>query len=165
MLSSSELAYLVDVDPKWIHNAALRLKRPIRHSVKEAIRLTLARQLHEGIGITLPHAMELANEAIHANIDQPFVVMSPDGTAWLSIDTGRFLLRFNARLAWMRTHTPLPERGRKPMQRHEDAIAAARAYGIDISLLEANLRRTRGERLTELNDNMEFLHHVRRRTA
>jgi hypothetical protein len=162
MLSPGEMAYLIEVPPKWIHNAALRLRRPIRHSVKEAIRLALARKIHDALGVPLSRAMHLASEAIQADLDAPFVVASDDGMISLSIDVTRLLIAFNAKLAWMRNQDPLPKRGRPPATRPHDALAAAEAYGVDLSLVRANLRRSPAERLTALDENAAFIRNARK---
>jgi hypothetical protein len=165
MLSPSEFAYLIGVNPKWVHNAALRLKRPIRFSVKEAIRLSLARRVHDEFGIPLPRAVQLANDALHESVEGSFVVESSDAFMRLSIDMTRFLIAFNARLSWMRSQAPIPDRGRKPGPIHGDALTVARTYGLDISLIQANLRRSPAERLRALDENMDFVRKVQRRHA
>jgi hypothetical protein len=150
------------VDAKWIHNAALRLRRPVRHSVKEAIRLTLAHQLHELLALPLSRAADIATDAMHEDMDVPFVVASPDSAIELRVDMTRFLTTFNARLAWMRTQATLPERGRPPQPLRGDPLILAREYGIDLSLVQANLRRSVAERLDALDKNVEFIQQARR---
>ncbi len=43
-----------------------------------------------------------------------------------------------------------------------DALAAAREYGIDLTLLLANLRRTPEQRLRQLDAMLDFKNRVRR---
>lgn len=43
-----------------------------------------------------------------------------------------------------------------------DPLKAAREYGLDLSLLQANLRRTPAERLRQLDAMLSFVHRVRR---
>lgn len=43
-----------------------------------------------------------------------------------------------------------------------DPLKAAREYGVDLSLLQANLRRTPAERLRQLDAMLSFVHRIRR---
>lgn len=47
-------------------------------------------------------------------------------------------------------------------QKNKSAIEQAREYGIDISLLEENLKKTPTERLLHLQETMKFFDEVRR---
>lgn len=161
MLTTAEMAALIGVDVKWIHNAALRLRRPVRHSAKEAIRLALAHQLHQLLSLPLGRAVDIATDALHEDMDVPFVVASSDGAIELRIDMLRFLTAINARLAWIRMQASPPERGRPRRRSSGDPLTVARAHGVDLSLVRANLRRSPQERLDALDENAEFLHTVR----
>jgi hypothetical protein len=44
----------------------------------------------------------------------------------------------------------------------EDPLAAARTYGIDLTLLAANLRRSPEERIRQLDAMLDFARRVRR---
>lgn len=47
----------------------------------------------------------------------------------------------------------------------EQVLADAEAYGVDLTLIDAQLRRTPEERLRLLSDNVEFVREMRRGVA
>lgn len=47
----------------------------------------------------------------------------------------------------------------------EQVLADAEAYGVDLSLIDAQLRRTPEQRLQLLSDNVEFIRELRRNVA
>lgn len=47
----------------------------------------------------------------------------------------------------------------------EQVLADAEAYGVDLTLIDAQLRRTPEERLRMLSENAEFLRELRRGAA
>jgi hypothetical protein len=83
------------------------------------------------------------------------LVESADGSVQVSVDVARYQSTFMARLAASRRAQP--QRRGRPARRPSDPIAAARAYGIDISLLQSNLLRTPEERVRLGGANAELM--------
>ena len=159
-MNLSEFAIAVGASPKWVQNAAAALGRPLDYGEAEALRLGLARMIHETVGTPLLRAHEIAGDALTTDGDGPRVLLeSPDGSVQVTIDVARYRSTFGARLAVARREQP-QRRGRPPHP-SRGPIATAREYGIDISLLQSNLLRTPEERIRLAGANAEFIARIR----
>jgi hypothetical protein len=78
----------------------------------------------------------------------------------LCVDLERFLSTFMTRLSLSRTLYAPRRRGR-PSRKRLGGVQAARAHGVDVSLLERSLRRTPAERLRRLDEDVAFLRSLR----
>jgi hypothetical protein len=87
------------------------------------------------------------------------MVLSDPAVA-ITVDVYRLLVRFGARLSWLRTEYQPRRRGR-PGRRREPVVAA-KEYGLDLGLLRYNLGRTPAERLRQLDAMHTFRRRVRR---
>jgi hypothetical protein len=160
-MTLGQFAVAVGAPPRWVLNALTRLGVPRRYSEPLARRLALARLLAEVVGVPLPEAFALAKRVL-AEAD-PFGIWrleSPSGAIALTIEMPRFFTGYGARLALANTQYGEKRRGRKPSRRGS-AGERARAYGVDTTLLSAQLSRTPQRRVSELNQNVEFLKNVR----
>lgn len=79
----------------------------------------------------------------------------------LRVDVFRILAAVTARQARLATMYQAARRGRRPSRRR-DPVRAAAEYGLDLSLLRENLRRTPEERLRQLDAMLRFRSKVRR---
>jgi hypothetical protein len=83
------------------------------------------------------------------------------GIITLSVDVQRLLAAIATRRAQLANLSATRRAGRKAA-RPSDALAAARDYGVDVTLLEANLQRNVLERIRQLDAMMAFSQNVRR---
>ena len=160
-MTLGQFATAVGAPPRWVLNALTRLKVARRYSEPLARRLALARMLGEGAGTALPEAWTLARRALTET--DPFGTWwheSPSGAIALVVEMPRFFTAYGARLALARNNYGEKARGRKA-KRRGTAVERARAYGVDTSLLGAQLTRTPAQRVSELDWNLEFLRKVR----
>lgn len=147
-------ALAVDAPAKWVLNAQVLLELRRDYSEARARVLALTRVLEAEAGLPLGIAYRRA-VALSAR--------PPVGGAWairvgdvtLAVDRPRFLTRFAIGLSRARVPDLERRRGRPPATRGS-ALARAEAYGVDLSLLRASLRRTPGERLRRLDEDVEF---------
>jgi hypothetical protein len=139
--------------------AVLRLRGP--YTEQGARRLGLAREMHEATAMPLRRAWRLAQDALAVWPGQrEWVHEGREASARIVVDLTRYLSNYASRLSLARTRYAERRRGRRP-RRPRDPIAAARAYGVDISLLVENLKRTPEERLRTLDEMSEFFRTAR----
>lgn len=162
-MTLAEFALLVGTDPKWVLNASVVLRIPARYSLAAARRLTVARSLRDAAGMPLPRAYGMAGEALRRYAGEgALVTLTPDAsTVELRVDVHRLLCEFNVRHSQLKTMHARRRPGPRASTRR-DPLRAASDYGIDLSLLRANLRRTPAERLRQLDGMAAFARHVRR---
>jgi len=156
-MTLGQFSVVVGAPTRWVQNAMAVLGLPARYDAEGARRIALVRVVHEACGIPLARAYVLAGEALAlwpARTEWRHV--SEDGLVTLSVDLGRFLSGYAVRLSLARCHYAEKRRGRQPRRRRR-GVAGARAYGVDIGLLEENLRRTPAERLQRLDADVAFL--------
>lgn len=157
----SRFAVMVPATPKWIQNAAAGLGLKLRYTPEEARRLGLARLLHEELGVKLSQAWAAAGRALDRGRGEVTARVTPDGAARLAIDMDRYLSDFAGRLSLARTHYEPRRRGRPARRPARSAVARAREYGLDITLLEWSLRLSPAGRLRRLNEHREFVRALR----
>ena len=163
-MTLAEFALLVDASPKWVLNTRAVLGPAIRYSLAVAERLALARLLNRDLAILLPRAWTLAGEAVAKPPGPSGRVEFPAGDGTLNLSVDLKLLR--SAIATRRSqiaNMPVRQRaGRKP--KRDAALSAAKRYGLDVSLIEANLARPPVERLRQLDAMAAFRIAVRRVT-
>lgn len=166
-MTLAAFARLVDTTPKWVLNTLRALGRSQRYRVDLARQLAVTREIAESFGLPLSTAYSLAKQALR----QPVVAESlialqaqPDSNVELRIDLYRMLSAFSVRLAALRGSGEPRLRGR-PRTKAIDPIEAAEAWGLDLSLIRENLRKTPAERLRRLDAMLAFATRVRRVTA
>jgi hypothetical protein len=153
-MTLAQFAIAVGAGTKWVQNAAAALGCPLTYSDDEARRLGLARVIQGVAGMPLQRAWELAGEALASPDQQQVLAEATDGSVQVTVDVARYRSSFAARLAAARKEQP--QRRGRPARRANDPIAAAREYGIDISLLQSNLLRTPEERVRIAGANAAF---------
>ncbi|MBY0490289.1 MAG: hypothetical protein K2R93_10655 [Gemmatimonadaceae bacterium] len=172
MMSLATLAILVDAPPKWVLNTVAAVDPGARYSEALARRLLVTRALQAACRIPLVDSYTLANQALQAWRGEPGAVslrVHPSDDVAVTVDVYRLLSALYVRQAMLASsgivHTePRRPRGRPRTHTHaRDAIAAAQAWGLDVSLIRENLRRTPGERLRQLDSMQAFASRVRRR--
>jgi hypothetical protein len=158
-MTLAQFAVAVGAGTKWVQNAAAALGRPFAYTEEEARRLGLTRVIHGVAGMPLQRAWELAGEALASPRHQQVMAEATDGSVQVTVDVARYRSSFAARLAAARREQP--QRRGRPARRAKDPVAAAREYGIDLSLLQSNLLRTPEERLRIAGANAEFARRFR----
>src|SRR6266513_2951610 len=106
-MTLGELAYVLDVDPKWVLNVTASLGGLQRYDGSR----------------------------------RPVRVLNHDGTIATTVDVYRLLAAVNAGLSKLRTMYA-PRRGGRRPSAEPNPIRRAATYGLDLTLLESNLRRT-----------------------
>lgn len=159
-MTLAQFAIAVGATSKWVQNATATLGLSLEYSEPEARQLALARVLGTTAGMPLKRAYDLAGKALASGAASGFVVAeASDGSAQVTVDLPRFLSTFKTRLAAARRHEP--RKAGRPARPAADPLAAAREYGIDLSLLRSNLLRTPEERLRIAGRNAEFIRRLR----
>ncbi len=166
MLTLAEVAFLADATPKWVLNTCAALEIGGPYSLGMAWRLLVIRLLQTGAGFSVGRAdavTERLGEAAHGavNVDVVSVPLHDQGTLTLQLDVARLRSAFATRRSALQTSVAPRVRGR-PKTRSPDPIEAAIEWGLDISLLQSNLRRTPSERLRQLDAMADFSRRVRR---
>jgi hypothetical protein len=160
-MTLGQFATAVGATPRWVLNALTRLGVPRRYSEPRARRLALARFLSEDVGTPLPGAWRLA-ERILAEAE-PTGTWREEGRGGieLRVDLPRFYSTYGPQLALARTEYGERVRGRRSMKRGT-AVQRAKAYGIDVTLLDSALRRTPEQRMKAVAEDMRFLAALRK---
>ncbi|MGH7720495.1 MAG: hypothetical protein ACREON_16815, partial [Gemmatimonadaceae bacterium] len=136
----------------------------LRYTLLEVERLAVARALQVTSAMPLPSAYELAVDVLtrYRRERTPVVALDDNGgVVTIKVDVHRILAAVSTRLSVLRTRYAPKRRGR-PRSRRHDPIRAAAEYGLDVTLLAANLRRTPAERLRQLDAMVDFRRRVRR---
>lgn len=156
-MTLAQTAAAVGATPRWVLNALTRLRVPRRYGEPLARRLCVARLLSEDIGLPLPRAWELAGKALGGDLEKEWRYQTDEVD--LRVDLPRVLTRYAARLAAARNAGP-GIRGRRPSRR-QSAIATARDWGMDLTLLDSTLKKTMDERLSQAAYDIEALRDLR----
>jgi hypothetical protein len=170
MLTQAQFAVTVRADEKWVENTARLLGIRLRYSVAEARWFGLVRLLSAEVHLPVREAARISDQTLRAGATTAVVEVaaSPDGSAALTVDLARYHATFAAALATALHHHAPKVRGRPTHSRRgarADVLAAATAYGVDLSLLRAGLRRTPAERLRRLDENVAFVRALRPATG
>ncbi|HZI29119.1 MAG TPA: hypothetical protein VFD64_13210 [Gemmatimonadaceae bacterium] len=154
-MTLAEFATLVDAPAKWVLNTNALLGLDARYTLEGAERLALIRVLNRVFSIALPRALELATTALHS----PAGAREESGVVQLLVDVPRLRAAIATRRSQLATQHAPRRAGRKPGR--VAPIAAAKRYGLDVTLLQANLERHPSERLRQLDGMMAFSKAVR----
>jgi hypothetical protein len=162
-MTLAEFAYLLDADPKWVQNAAAVLGGSLRYTISTARRLAVARALVRAADMPLPRAYAIARKALRdsAGSGSPVRVTDDADPVAVTVDVHRILAALSVGLSRLRTMY-VPRRRGRPATLPRDPIRAAEQYGLDLSLLAANLRRTPAQRLRQLEAMVDFRRRARR---
>ena len=162
-MTLAEFAYLLDVDPKWVQNTAAALSSSLRYTIPSARRLAVARALAETAGMPMPGAWALAAGVLRkaGGSKEPVLVSADGDPVAVTVDVYRIVAAVNVGLSRLRTMYAPRQRGR-PAKLRRDPLRAAEEYGLDLTLLGANLRRTPAERLKQLDAMADFRARARR---
>jgi hypothetical protein len=168
-MTRAQFATAIGVPEKWVHNARAALGVALRYTVSEAQRLAVVRAIQTALPVALPVANAWALAALAAPQRNGPVEVPTDAHApvRVTIDLPHILSAFTARLS-QALHSEPRLRGPRPRQRGRrgptlrEARARALSYGLDLSLIDASLRRSPAERLTSLDANAAFLAVARR---
>lgn len=161
-MTPRQTAVAAAADLKWLTNASSLLRRRLRYNADAARWWGLVRLLVDELGLTLKAAAGAATAALTSNRNGSARARTDyAGPARIEVDLPRYESIFLANLSRAMNHETPRRRGRLK-ERASDPIAAARAYGIDIGLLQTALERTPAERLALLERNVEFLRAARR---
>ena len=160
-MTLGQYAVIVGSTPRWVQNAraVIGLRGP--YTEQGARRLGLAREMHEATALPLRRTWRLAQDALAVWPGQrEWVYEGRESSVRIVVDLTRYLSNYAARLSLARTRYAERRRGRRP-RRPRDLVAAARAYGVDISLLVENLKRSPEERLRSLDEAYAFSRNAR----
>ena len=166
-LSRAQFAAVVQADEKWVENTARALGRQLAYSPHEARWIGLVRLLTRDFGVPATRAADLADEALQHPPDTRALSLAatPDSPAALVLDLARYHSAFAAALSAEIHHGGPRRRGRpsaRKRARGYDAVAAAQAHGVDVSLLRQALERSPADRLALLDSSSRFLGGLRR---
>lgn len=169
MLTLAEVAYLADAPPKWVLNTSAALGLPSAYTLPLARRLYVMRLLQRATGCSLERAEVLAVRLLQGgdesnNPTVASVALDDQGALCMQLDVARLNSTFHARRSALNTTVAPHVRGR-PRTREHDPLETARAWGLDLSLLASNLRRTPTERLRQLDAMADFRRRVTRPNA
>jgi hypothetical protein len=155
-MTLGQFAVAVGARPRWVLNALARLGLR-RRGYDEALarRLALCRFLSEAARTPLPEALGLADRALHEAHPGSTWRLEGKGGVSLVVDLPRFFTTYGANLALALNSYGEKARGRRSSRRGS-AIERAKAYGVDVTLLDSALRRTPEERLRMVSEDMAF---------
>jgi hypothetical protein len=164
-MTARQTAIAAAADLKWLTNSARLLRRTLRHTPDHAKWWGLVRLLVDELGLSLKAAAYAASTALRSpgSSSQFRASADPSGSAALVIDLPRYESIFLGNLSRALVQETPRRRGRIRQSSRKNAVAAARDYGIDISLLRSALERTPAERLSLLESNAAFIRGMRRR--
>ena len=166
-MTLAECYRLVGASPKWVLNTLKSMGAERRYSVDMARRLRLARVLHEAASIPMSKSLELVRQLLRApySATSPAEVrLSADGDVVLTVDVYRLLSAFHVRLAELRESYAPRARGR-PRTRPSTAVAKALDWGLDLSLIHDNLRKSPAQRIRQLDAMNHFSRSVSQSTG
>lgn len=153
-MTLSQFAIAVGAPAKWVQNAHAVLGLKARYSASRARRFAMVRVLEDAVGLPLRLAHQLARKIPPGH--GAWRVTSPDAVVTLTVDLDRFTTTFTANLSRARVGYAERRRGR-PTTRRGRGVTAARERGVDATLLQESLRRTPGERLRRLDEDVAFV--------
>lgn len=154
-------ALAVRATPAWIINTERLLGHAIPRTEHSVRLYALIRMLQHSFGFALPDAVSTARRALSGPDDALFVAReSVDGSASLLIDMARFHLNVSIALSSAKYRAAPKARGRMP-NRPKDPVAAAAAYGEDISQMKYNLARSPAVLLESADEDAAFVRAIR----
>jgi hypothetical protein len=162
-MTLGQFAFAVGAKPRWVLNTLSRLRVPRRYDEPLARRLALARTLHESAALPLPRAWaEAARILAEADYFKDWEYESGDGLVTVRVDLPRFFTNYQVRLAVSHSSHAAPKRRGRAPSRRGSAIERARAYGIDVTLLDSQLAQAPAQRVREMDANNQALGELRK---
>ena len=162
-MTLGQFAVAVGASPRWVLNALTRLRVPRRYDEPLARRLALAKTLHDSATLPLPRAWtEAARILAEADYFKDWQYESGDGLVTVRVDLPRFFTNYQVRLAVAHSSHAAPKRRGRAPSRRGSAIERARAYGIDVSLLDSQLAQAPAQRVREMDVNNQALSGLRK---
>ena len=162
-MTLAQVAISAAADLKWLLNSSALLRRPIRRTASDSRWWGLVRLLTETLALPLNSAARAATASLADN-DQRLITFGsdPSHSASLQIDLERYGSVFLGNLSRALVHETPKRRGRPVGRSRGGALAAAKRYGIDLSLIRSALERTPAERLAVLEANAAFVRGMRK---
>ncbi len=160
----AEFSRVLGARPKWVLNTLKALNADGCYTLELARQLTVARAVHEATAVPMTGSLAYARLALRSpgSVDSPVVVhLNADADVALTVNVYRLLSSFYVRLAELRESFAPRARGR-PRARRVNAQRAAEEWGLDLSLIRDNLRKSPTERLRQLDAMGQFSRGVRR---
>ena len=157
-MTLAQVAVSAGADMKWLRNSSALLRRRIRYTALDSRWWGLVRLLTESLGLPLDIAARAATAVLSDNTGAVARFGSdPSHSASLHVDLGRYESVFLGNLSRALVHETPKRRGRPAGRSVGGPLAAAKRYGIDLSLLRSALERTPAERLAMLEANAAFV--------
>ncbi len=165
-MTLDQFARVLEASPKWVLNTSRAIGADHDYSLERARSFAIARAVHEAVQLPLPQAFSLAREVLAewTGDERPLSIrMEPSGDVSLTLDVYRLVASVNVRWSTLcESYAPIM-RGR-PKVKTANPLDAARDWGLDLSLLRDNLRKSPLQRLQQLDNMHAFAHTVRRGT-
>jgi hypothetical protein len=162
-MTLGQFAYALGAPTKWVQNTWAILGLHPVYGEADLWHMALVRLLERAMEVPLKRAYATAQAAIpHPMAQEQSMELElvDEGALDVSIDWARFSSAVLAGLSRARTQYQERRRGR-PLKERLHGIAAARAHGIDVSLLRTSLRRSPAERLRTLDEDLAFVQSLR----
>ncbi len=163
-MTLTTFARLLGTSPKWVLNTMRALGRTPRYTTSMARQLTVTRAIHDSVCLPLSTSFSLARTALRSwngELSPVTLRVNAADDVALTIDVYRLLASLHVRQAELRESYAPPVRGR-PRTTPVDALVAAADWGLDLSLVHDNMRKTPHERLRQLDAMRAFAAGVRR---
>lgn len=165
-MTLSEFAQLVDSPGKWVLNTLAALDPGAAYTLELAGRLVLTRAIHGACSMPLAEAWKLAPRVLaewDGSTTPVTLRVHPLDDVSLTVDVYRVLASLHVRRATCVEREAHRVRGR-PRTRAVDPITDAQAWGLDLSLIHDNLRKSPADRLRQLDAMHAFSSRTRRVT-
>ena len=160
-MTLGQYATAVGAPPRRVQNARGVLRLRGRYDERGACELGLALTIADATGMPIVRAWPAARSALAAWPDaREWACGAEDGSVRVVIDLERYQSAFTARLSLARESYAERRRGR-PRARARNPIAAARAYGIDLTLIDESMELSPAQRLRRMDEMSEFFRMVR----
>ncbi|WP_411279076.1 hypothetical protein [Gemmatimonas sp.] len=163
-MTLAEFSHLLGAHPKWVLNTLRAVNADGRYTVDMARQLFVARAVHEATAVPMAESLAVARLALRASYTAASPAPVPgmeDADVAMTVDVYRLLSSFYTRLAHLRASFAPRARGR-PRTRNRSARHEAEAWGLDLSLMRDNLRKSPAERVRQLDAMGHFSRTVRR---
>lgn len=155
-MTLGQMAAAIPASRKWVLNAHAVLGLDNDYSFDLAKTLALTRVLELELGLPLKRSYAVAQDYLQAPDEWRWGPDDPIGVSAIVVDKQRFLSNFAATLSFALEGYAERRRGRR-RKASKGGVAAAREYGVDVSLLEASLERSAAQRLRRLDQDAAFL--------
>jgi hypothetical protein len=165
-MTRAQFARAIRGDEKWVENTGRALGRRLTYTLGEARWMGLVRLLAHDLGFSVSRAAELATVALQHPPETRALALAEtdDGSVSTVIDLARYHSTHSAALSAALHHGGPRQRGRPAAgsrRRPRHPIAAAEAYGVDVSLLRDAVSRPSADRLARLDANASFVRSIR----